>query len=169
VLEHADPAGVPKFDPAWRTAPVVGLVATPSATDVLPILADALQEAGCADDRILAHCRSDGPHRPDCWVLALIRTFAQPQPPSEHAPQTLREAFRIIWSEPRRARGTWREWFAYTSPVVLGAALAAIGTGWFPHLDQSTAWWMVLVASLVIGLSLIVLHELRNSEPPPRG
>jgi hypothetical protein len=42
------------------------------AFDHLPILADALEEAGCTDAEILAHCRSEGPHVRGCWVVDLI-------------------------------------------------------------------------------------------------
>jgi hypothetical protein len=42
------------------------------AFDRLPILADALEEAGCTDADILAHCRSEGPHVRGCWVVDLI-------------------------------------------------------------------------------------------------
>jgi type VI secretion system protein ImpC len=36
----------------------------------LPILADALEEAGCADERILGHCRDEwAGHAAGCWVL----------------------------------------------------------------------------------------------------
>ncbi len=38
----------------------------------LPVLADALEEAGCADDVILAHCRGPGPHARGCWVVDLV-------------------------------------------------------------------------------------------------
>jgi hypothetical protein len=38
----------------------------------LPILADTLEEAGCADEPILSHCRSPGPHVRGCWVVDLI-------------------------------------------------------------------------------------------------
>lgn len=40
----------------------------------LPILADALEEAGCRDGRMLAHCRQLARHVRGCWVLdALLR------------------------------------------------------------------------------------------------
>jgi hypothetical protein len=42
------------------------------AFDRLPILADALLDAGCDNDDLLAHCRSDGPHVRGCWALDLI-------------------------------------------------------------------------------------------------
>lgn len=38
----------------------------------LPILADALEDAGCTDRDILAHCRSGGEHVRGCWVVDLI-------------------------------------------------------------------------------------------------
>jgi hypothetical protein len=39
------------------------------AFDRLPLLADALEEAGCQDTNILAHCRHPGPHVRGCWVV----------------------------------------------------------------------------------------------------
>ena len=41
------------------------------AFDRLPLLADALMDAGCASEEILAHCRSEGPHFRGCWVVDL--------------------------------------------------------------------------------------------------
>jgi ATP-dependent Clp protease ATP-binding subunit ClpA len=38
----------------------------------LPVLADALEEAGCADREILDHCRRPGEHGPGCWVIDLL-------------------------------------------------------------------------------------------------
>ncbi len=38
----------------------------------LPILADALQDAGCSDEAILGHCRGPGPHARGCWVVDLL-------------------------------------------------------------------------------------------------
>jgi hypothetical protein len=38
----------------------------------LPILADALEDAGCADAAILAHCRETGEHVRGCWVVDLL-------------------------------------------------------------------------------------------------
>ena len=42
------------------------------AFDRLPVLADALEEAGCEDEDFLAHCRGAGPHARGCWLLDLI-------------------------------------------------------------------------------------------------
>ena len=38
----------------------------------MPILADALQDAGCDDEAVLAHCRGAGPHVRGCWVVDLV-------------------------------------------------------------------------------------------------
>jgi hypothetical protein len=38
----------------------------------LPILADALEDAGCSDRDILSHCRSGGEHVHGCWVVDLL-------------------------------------------------------------------------------------------------
>jgi hypothetical protein len=63
------------FDPTWRTEAVVGLARgayEDRAFDRLPVLADALEDAGCADAAVLAHCRGPGPHVRGCWVVDLI-------------------------------------------------------------------------------------------------
>jgi hypothetical protein len=65
----------------WRTPQVIAMAA--AARDVmladgqldrgrLGTLADALEEAGCADDNVLNHCRSKGPHVRGCWVLDML-------------------------------------------------------------------------------------------------
>jgi hypothetical protein len=60
------------FDPAWLTSDVVALargIYEERAFDRMPILADALQDAGCDNDDILAHCRNTDPHARGCWVV----------------------------------------------------------------------------------------------------
>jgi hypothetical protein len=42
------------------------------AFDRLPILADALLDAGCEDEALIAHCRQAGAHVRGCWALDLI-------------------------------------------------------------------------------------------------
>jgi hypothetical protein len=40
----------------------------------LPVLADALEDAGCTNADVLSHLRGPGPHARGCWVLdALLR------------------------------------------------------------------------------------------------
>ena len=63
------------FDPHWRTADVTALargIYDDRAFDRLPLLADALMDAGCDHDDVLAHCRSDGPHVRGCWVVDFV-------------------------------------------------------------------------------------------------
>jgi hypothetical protein len=42
------------------------------AFDRLPMLADALLDAGCDAAELLGHCRSAGPHVRGCWVVDTI-------------------------------------------------------------------------------------------------
>jgi hypothetical protein len=59
----------------WLTPTVMALaggIYADRAFDLLPILADALEDAGCDNADILAHCRDPGPHVRGCWVLDLI-------------------------------------------------------------------------------------------------
>jgi hypothetical protein len=62
------------FDPTWRTSAAVGLARTIYAEnqfEALPILADALQDAGCEDAEVLTHCRMPG-HQRGCWLVDLV-------------------------------------------------------------------------------------------------
>jgi hypothetical protein len=65
-------------DPAWLrwnwgTVPAIAEhVYDDRAFHDLPILADALTDAGCNNEEIVAHCRSEGPHVRGCWVVDLI-------------------------------------------------------------------------------------------------
>jgi hypothetical protein len=63
------------LDPRWLTSTVVGLaqaIYDDRAFDRLPILADALEDAGCDNADVLAHLRGDGPHFRGCWALYLV-------------------------------------------------------------------------------------------------
>ena len=99
VLEHAGGSGAPRknpiapvmrplflehfgdvrqpisCDPSWRTETVVLLAQGMYDSrdfSAMPILADALQDAGCDNTEILDHCRGPGPHVRGCWVVDLI-------------------------------------------------------------------------------------------------
>jgi hypothetical protein len=63
------------FSSGWRTEDVLGLargVSEDRAFDRMPLLADALMDAGCDDDQIISHCRTGGPHVRGCWVVDLV-------------------------------------------------------------------------------------------------
>ena len=63
-------------DPAWRTFDVMALatgIYAEKAFDRMPILADALQDAGCDSDAILDHLRDPkAVHVRGCWALDLV-------------------------------------------------------------------------------------------------
>jgi hypothetical protein len=62
------------LDPSWLTSTVVKLAeGMYESRDfaAMPILADALQDAGCDSADILDHCRG-GPHVRGCWVVDLV-------------------------------------------------------------------------------------------------
>jgi hypothetical protein len=64
-----------RFDSRWRSVSVTALargIYQEERFDRLPILADALVDAGCDDADILVHCRSKGPHVRGCWVVDKI-------------------------------------------------------------------------------------------------
>jgi hypothetical protein len=57
---------------AWRTDTVVALARQMyDACDfsAMPVLADALEDAGCDSDDILNHCRGSDAHVRGCWVV----------------------------------------------------------------------------------------------------
>jgi hypothetical protein len=64
-------------DAAWlgrNGRAVVGIAQTvydDRRFDLLPILADALEDAGCCETEVLGHCREPGEHMRGCWVVDL--------------------------------------------------------------------------------------------------
>jgi len=64
------------LDPKWLTTDVVALargIYDERAFDRMPILADALQDAGCTNEDILNHCRDTNQiHVRGCWVVDLV-------------------------------------------------------------------------------------------------
>jgi hypothetical protein len=60
------------INPEWLTSTVLALangIYVEKAFDRMPILADALQDAGCDNEDVLNHCRVPGPHVRGCWVV----------------------------------------------------------------------------------------------------
>ncbi|WP_246523279.1 hypothetical protein [Gemmata palustris] len=64
------------FSPSWRTSTAVALASQMYESrefSAMPILADALQDAGCDSADVLSHCRAAGaPHVRGCWVVDLV-------------------------------------------------------------------------------------------------
>lgn len=69
------PSAVDPAWPAWNDRCVERLargIYEGRAFDRLPILHDALLDAGCDDEPMLAHCRATDGHVLGCWVLDLL-------------------------------------------------------------------------------------------------
>jgi hypothetical protein len=65
--------GYPRFLPEWRTPAVVGLarqIFEDRAEELYPVLADALQDAGCDNEELLGGCRCSGAADRE-WITAL--------------------------------------------------------------------------------------------------
>jgi hypothetical protein len=63
------------FSPEWRTDTALTLARQMYESrdfTAMPILADALQDAGCDSEDVLSHCRGTGPHVRGCWVVDLV-------------------------------------------------------------------------------------------------
>ncbi len=63
------------FSPEWRTSTAIAVAQQMYKSrdfSAMPILADALQDAGCDSGDVLAHCRGPGPHVRGCWVVDLV-------------------------------------------------------------------------------------------------
>jgi hypothetical protein len=67
------------LDPSWLTwaggtiAQLVQVIHDERRFADLPILADALEDAGCTGLELVAHLRSSGDHARGCWALDLLR------------------------------------------------------------------------------------------------
>jgi hypothetical protein len=70
------------LSPAWRTPTVLALAQAAYDRRILPagtleperlgVLADSLEDVGCADAEILGHLRGDGTHWRGCWAVDLL-------------------------------------------------------------------------------------------------
>jgi hypothetical protein len=66
------------IDPKWLTwnhgtVPAIARrIYEERAFHDMPILADALEDAGCTEADLLAHCRAGGPHVRGCWAVDLL-------------------------------------------------------------------------------------------------
>jgi hypothetical protein len=61
--------------PSWRSRTVLGLaqaVYEERRFDLLPVLGDALEDAGATDGDLLGHLRGPGPHARGCWAIDLL-------------------------------------------------------------------------------------------------
>jgi hypothetical protein len=83
------PFDSPLFSPEWRTSTVLSIaqkIYDERTFDGLPILADALEEAGCDDTELLTHCRSSRPRVWGCWALDLILGYRRDELSAKSTP-----------------------------------------------------------------------------------
>lgn len=75
LLEDIELPDVAVFAPRWRSDAVLSMArGMYESRDFhpIPILADALQDAGCEEETLLTHCLGPGPHVRGCWVVDLV-------------------------------------------------------------------------------------------------
>jgi hypothetical protein len=80
VPRDPDPSYTPPTVlPEWRTSTVTGLLETilnDGAWELMPILSDALQDAGCDDREVINHLQAPNqPHHLNCWVLDWLQGY----------------------------------------------------------------------------------------------
>jgi hypothetical protein len=118
------------FNPAWRSVAAVKLaqaIYQERAFDRLPILADALEEAGCTDAEILTHCRGGGEHVRGCWLVDLVLAEEgvtpggrPPTPTGSVKRGRLTPVLRII--RPRRVGDLFLPYQLFVDGACVGAA-----------------------------------------------
>jgi hypothetical protein len=62
-------------DSSWLTPSVVQLakaIYNEKTFDLMPVLADALEDAGCTNQDLLRHCRQQEQHIRGCWLVDVI-------------------------------------------------------------------------------------------------
>lgn len=68
----------PRLDRTWlkhqarEAARIAASIYDDRSFDELPILADALMDAECPSEEMIAHCQSPGVHGRGCWVVDLL-------------------------------------------------------------------------------------------------
>lgn len=81
---YGNPFHQPKIKEKWKNANVMNLARKfydENRFDFAPLLADALEEAGCNESHVLNHLRNDAPHYRGCWVFDSLLNIGDIQPP----------------------------------------------------------------------------------------
>lgn len=182
-----------RFDPAWRTSTVLAIaqgIVRDGNFDAMPILADALEDAGCDNPIILGHCRCGIDHFQSCWVCPFILSGSTP--PVQKPPSVFVEAGRIF-GEPNQsvldhlilpsslARRRRRGGLLWFWSVLLGGLFAlSLGHALEPILAWTSCpftWIMVILFGSVFGVPSLIFvivcalvavrrWRKRNSTPP---
>jgi hypothetical protein len=73
-----NPFYTPQLDPSWirwndwTVRRLVREIDFEESYEEMPVLGDALEDAGCTEPDLLEHCRQTAPHFRGCWVLDLV-------------------------------------------------------------------------------------------------
>jgi hypothetical protein len=74
----AEKGQVSQLNPAWLewnhgcVRQILHAIRRRKMIDLMPWLADMLEEAGCGDELVLTHCRLPVRHQSDCWVIEAL-------------------------------------------------------------------------------------------------
>jgi hypothetical protein len=155
VCSAARPAQAAAFAAPWRTETAVLLargVVADEAFDRLPVLADALEEAGCDDPLVLRHCRECRQHTAHCWVLSDVLDRPVVLEPAPMPEWRVRQEVQRVTGRP----------LAESRRVFRGEE----GT---PR-DYSLAWKLVpVLVALAFGMGLIQLPSCGPTPAKPFG
>ena len=122
-----NPLRPPVLDPLWLTCNdylvprLAGQLHDERRWDEMPVLGDALEDAGCDDDTILDHCHGPGPHTRGCWLLDLLTGFAREKgatPAQLSLAWMLRKSGSIVPIPGSRRLERIEENFAASGPLV---------------------------------------------------
>src|SRR5262249_19119703 len=75
LREIVGPFRIVRLDRSWQTATTIAIAQTIYDSQdytAMPILADAIEDAGCDDADILSHLRGPRPHARGCWLVDLL-------------------------------------------------------------------------------------------------
>jgi hypothetical protein len=91
---------------AWNQKTVATLaraIRSEKKFDLMPLLGDALEDAGCTDPTILAHCRDSRPHVTGCWVIDLLTAEEEPRRSLEDTWKYLdKQGHSMPWTRDRK-------------------------------------------------------------------
>jgi len=156
VAPHLDAL---RFDPAWRTSTVVALasgIVQDESFDVMPILADALEDDGCDNTTLLEHCRRGRQHTKDCWALQLVMSpdpsaIVRPKQPPAQRP-ILVEAAQMV--DDLGERNMW-----FLLPMLLWCGLVFIfSTTVRGFLDSPSGAQFTFAVIFIFGVALFMLY-----------
>jgi hypothetical protein len=133
------------LNPEWRTETVVALargIDEEQAFERLPILADALEEAGCDDVPTLLHCRGCNDHDEDCWVIAFALgrsqdiTISFPVITLSTLPATSLPAYPALPQDQPEPTSTVREGFRRNWRILIVVLLIVLSLNFFRKDDS---------------------------------